>query len=283
MFRIGEFSKLTQVTIRMLRYYDEMGLLKPAKIDTMTNYRMYSVEQIPILNKIVYLRDSGFSVAEIAMVLNSKNDNFIIEQLEKKQVEIEQAIQLEKEKLKKIELAKRELQNTRNEMHYSISMKSIPAYQVLSLRRVIPTYYAEGELWTEFSSFVSQNQVSVLSNAFTIFHDAEYKEQEIDVELCVPVKEIGKNVDEFIYRTVEPIQTMACTMVYGEFSNIAGAYLAFAEWLHKKSQCQMTGETRQIVHRGPWNENDPKKYLTELQIPLKKHCKNLTILQDFSY
>ena len=56
MFRIGEFSKLTQVTIRMLRYYDEMGLLKPSKIDPRTNYRMYSVEQIPTLNKIIYLR-----------------------------------------------------------------------------------------------------------------------------------------------------------------------------------------------------------------------------------
>ena len=67
MFRIGEFSRLTQVTIRMLRYYDEMGLLKPSQIDPRTNYRMYSVEQIPTLNKIIYLRDSGFNVAEIAM------------------------------------------------------------------------------------------------------------------------------------------------------------------------------------------------------------------------
>lgn len=272
MFRIGEFSKLTQVTIRMLRYYDEMGLLKPAEIDPWTNYRMYSVEQIPILNKIVYLRDSGFNVAEIAIALDSKNDDFIIEQLTKKQDEIERAIQSEKEKLQKIELAKREIKNTRNEMHYNISMKAIPAYQVLSLRRVIPTYYAEGELWKELSSFIVQNQVSVLSNAFAIFHDEAYKEQEIDVELCVPVKKIGENMGGFTYRTVEPIQTMACTMVYGEFSNIAGAYLAFAEWLHKNSQYQMIGETRQIVHRGSWNENDPKKYLTEIQIPLKKDC-----------
>lgn len=273
MFRIGEFSKLTQVTIRMLRYYDEMGLLKPAEIDPWTNYRMYSVEQIPILNKIVYLRDSGFNVAEIAIALDSKNDDFIIEQLTKKQDEIERTIQSEKEKLQKLEIAKRELNNTRNEMHYNISMKSIPAYQVLSLRRIIPTYYAEGELWAAFSSFVLQNQVPVLrGSAFTIFHDESYKEHDIDIELCVPVKEIGKNTDEFTYRTVEAIPIMACTMVYGEFSNIAGVYLAFAEWLHKNSQYQMTGETRQIVHRGSWNENDPKKYLTEIQIPLKKDC-----------
>ena len=57
MFRIGEFSKLMQVSIRMLRYYDETGLLKPAVIDPWTGYRMYSAQQIPVLKKILYLRD----------------------------------------------------------------------------------------------------------------------------------------------------------------------------------------------------------------------------------
>ena len=62
---------------------------------------------------------------------------------------------------------------------------------------------------------------------------------------------------------------MACTMVYGDFSNIKGGYLAFAEWLQKNSEYQMSNPMRQIVHRGPWNENNPEKYLIELQIPLE--------------
>ena len=62
---------------------------------------------------------------------------------------------------------------------------------------------------------------------------------------------------------------MACTMVYGPFSNIAGAYLSFADWLQKNVRFQMAGQSRQIVHRGPWNEEDPKNYLTEIQIPLE--------------
>ncbi len=47
MFRIGEFSKLTQVSVRMLRYYDEMGLLKPSETDKFTNYRLYSAARYP--------------------------------------------------------------------------------------------------------------------------------------------------------------------------------------------------------------------------------------------
>ena len=69
MFRIGGFSKLTRVSVRMLRYYDEAGLLKPAAIDRFTGYRMYTTDQIPALQKICLLRDMDFNVTEIREVL----------------------------------------------------------------------------------------------------------------------------------------------------------------------------------------------------------------------
>lgn len=90
MFKIGEFSKLSQVSIRMLRYYDEMGLLKPDRIDMFTGYRLYSAAQLPELNKILYLRDSGFSVAEIAVLLKNQEQDFLAEQLERKKMKLRQ-------------------------------------------------------------------------------------------------------------------------------------------------------------------------------------------------
>lgn len=269
MFQIGEFSKLTQITIRMLRYYDEAGLLKPAEIDPWTGYRMYSADQIPVLNKIIYLRDSGFTVSEIAEALSIRDDNSLVSQLDRKQLEVEQAIKAEQEKLNKIEFAKNELLNKKSEMHYNISIKSIPGCPVLSLRRTIPDYYAEGDLWQELSAFASEHQIQISKNTFSIYYDTEYREKDVDVELCAPVKKQGKNMDGFTFRNVEPVPMMACTMVYGAFSNIADAYLTFAQWLHENSQYEMSSPTRQIVHRGPWNENSPEKYLIEIQIPLK--------------
>ena len=62
---------------------------------------------------------------------------------------------------------------------------------------------------------------------------------------------------------------MVCTMVYGDFSNISYAYRSFAKWLQENSQYKMKGSSRQIVHRGPWNEENPENYLTEIQIPLE--------------
>lgn len=269
MFKIGEFSKLTQVTIRMLRYYDEVGLLKPANIDQWTGYRMYSVEQIPVLNKIIYLRDSGFNVSEIAAALNINDDNSLVKQLDMKYLEVEKAIRAEQEKLKKIEFAKNEILNKKSEMHYNISIKSISGCQVLSLRRIIPNYYAEGKLWKELSCFAAEQKIQISSSTFSIYHDTEYKEVDVDVELCAPVKEKGESIGDFVFRNIEAIPAMACTMVYGDFSNIAGAYIAFAEWLQKNNQYKMYGQNRQIVHCGPWNESNPEKYLTELQIPLE--------------
>jgi DNA-binding transcriptional MerR regulator len=270
MFRIGEFSKLTQVSIRMLRYYDETGLLKPAETDRFTNYRLYSIEQIPVLNKIIFMRDLGFNVSEIAVALNHWNTEFITEQLEKKRREIEDTIKAERNKLSEIELAMNDIQQDKITIHYNVSIKSIPSYQVFSLRRIVPDYYAEGQLWKEMSAFADENNISVSRNTFTIYHDTDYREKDVDIEICAPVAQMGENANGFVYRNTEPVPIMACAMVYGPFENIAGAYIAFANWLYEHNQYKMTGPCRQIVHRGPWNEENPDKYLTEIQIPLEK-------------
>lgn len=287
MFQIGQFSKLTQVTIRMLRYYDEVGLLKPVMIDPQSGYRLYAAAQIPTLNKIVYLRDCGFNVSEIATALSIDNRNkdkslngsldesqgdSLTDQLERKKLEVELTIKAEQEKLRKIEMAQKEIFNANGNMHYQVSMKSIPSYSVLSLRKTMPDYYAEGQMWEELSSFAAKENLQFSQNTatFSIYHDLEYKEQNVDIELCAPVENFGLHKDkgDFTYRTTEPIPNMACTMVYGDFSNIAGAYLSFAQWLEQNSQYQMFGPTRQIVHYGPWNESNPENYVIEIQIPL---------------
>ncbi|MCB7305927.1 MerR family transcriptional regulator [Bariatricus massiliensis] len=268
MFRIGEFSKLAQVSVRMLRYYDEMGLLRPAAIDEWTGYRMYSASQIPVLNKIIYLRDSGFNVSEIAAALQSENDNVIVAQLDKKYKEILRNIQLEEAKLRKIEAAKEELEHGNSEINYNVTIKAVPSYYVLSLRRVIPDYYGEGALWREMSAFAQANQIDISGDTFSIYHDEDYREENVDVELCAIAKKAGKDSGGFTFRHTEAVPQMACTMVYGDFSHIAEGYLSFARWLQERNQYEMGRTSRQIVHRGPWNEANPENYLTEIQIPL---------------
>ena len=71
MLKIGEFSKLSRVSVRMLRNYDEIGLLKPAEIDRFTDYRYYREDQLPTAGRIAALKDMGFSLADIVRILPS--------------------------------------------------------------------------------------------------------------------------------------------------------------------------------------------------------------------
>ena len=120
------------------------------------------------------------------------------------------------------------------------------------------------------SDFAEKHKVPVSDNTFTIYHDTEYKENDVDIEICAPAAQMGKDSDEFRYRMTEPVPVMAYTMVNGPFENIKGAFLSAAGWLEDHNRYKMTGQSRQIVHRGPWNEKNPEQYLTEIQIPLTK-------------
>ena len=118
------------------------------------------------------------------------------------------------------------------------------------------------------AAFASKNNIPISDETFTIYHDKDYKENDVDIEVCAPVSELGEDSDGFVFRNTEPIPIMACTMVYGDFKNIAEAFRSFANWLQEHSRYKMAGTSRQIVHRGPWNEENPADYLTELQVPL---------------
>ena len=223
MFRIGDFSKLTQVSIRMLRYYDEVGLLKPARVDERTGYRLYSIDQIPVIQQIILLRDMEFNVAEIACALANWEDSFIIGQLEKKKKEIHAAIRRELEHIAKIEAAIKDIREEKLAVHYNVTLKSIPSHKILSLREVIPNYHREGELWKELFAFIEEERIDIPKGAgnIAIFHDSDHKDADVDVEVGVLVKQLGQNKGRFGYRETEAVDTMACVMVYGPFDNIA--------------------------------------------------------------
>lgn len=278
MFKIGEFSKLTQVSIRMLRYYDQMGLLKPAQVDIESSYRLYSAKQIPALNRIIFLRDMGFTISEIKSVMQrmEMNSSSVIEELSQKEAEIQQTISQQQDRLARIELAKKDMLKEKLEINYNVKIKAIPSYQVFSLRKVVKDYYCEGDLWQEMTQYAVAHQLplSEETQTLTIYHDKDFPEEDVDIEVCALINQDGIAEGDFSYRVIEAIPIMAYSMVYGPFDNISGGFTAMANWLGEHNQYEMVGETRQIVHRGPWNENNPEDYLTEIQIPLRKISQN---------
>jgi len=93
MLRIGDFSKIGRVSIRMLRHYDQIGLLKPACVDSVSGYRSYSVDQLHRLNRIIFLKDIGFSLNEINELIDSNiSVNEMKAMLRKRQKNLENEI-----------------------------------------------------------------------------------------------------------------------------------------------------------------------------------------------
>ena len=104
MFKIGEFSKLSQVTVKTLRYYDQIGLLQPAEVDRFTGYRQYSASQLPRLNRILALKDLGLSLDQIGQLLEDDlSPDQIRGILRLKQVEIQAQVAEEQARLARVE------------------------------------------------------------------------------------------------------------------------------------------------------------------------------------
>lgn len=272
MFKIGDFSILSHVSVRMLRYYDETGLLKPAKVDKFTNYRFYSSSQILRLNKIVALRDMGFIVSEIAEILDEKNDTVLLEKLKVKKNEIQNSIFLQNQKLTRIENIIKYIGLESVNMNYEVNTTSIPAQKVVSIRDIIPTYTYEGNLWDKLHKFIEKENVAVSKKelSFSIYYDNGYKDNDVDIEIAMPVEELGKSKDNFVFKQIDGVELAASTMMSGPYENIPEAYTYLARWIEEHGEYEMYDHAREIYHRGHWNENDVQNYLTEIVIPIRK-------------
>lgn len=267
MFKIGDFSKITKVSVRMLRYYDEVGLFTPAQIDNFTGYRYYSARQISEINRIVSLRDMGFNIAEIVILMKEKSEDSLKEMLKTKSEEIKNHIKAEEIRLEKINTAIMNMKKEKVNMSYNVSLKSIPNYKVISLRDTIPAYEAEGILWGRLAEYVKKNRIVCNNMAYATYHDEGYKNGEVDVEVVMGVEK--SMVDMDWYKETEAVDQAASILVSGDYSNIAGAYQFLANWIEDNGYI-ISGNPRQVTIKGPWNESNPEEYLSEIQIPVEK-------------
>lgn len=267
MFKIGDFSRLSRVSIRMLRYYDENDLFKPEVVDDFTGYRYYSATQIRQLNMIITLRDYGFNVLDIGAFLSASKDKQE-QMLKAKQKEIAQTIDNEKQKFDKVSSAIKNLNKENIDMEYKVDIKSIPSMKAITLRSIIPTYGHEGILWEKLGKYVGKKQIKTTGYCYATYYDEECKESNVDVEVLMEVKTMGKDDGDIKYVETKAIEKAVYILVPGDFSNIAPAFEYLGLWMEKNNH-EIAGNLRQVPIKGPWSENDPKDYLTEIQCPIK--------------
>ena len=270
MFKIGEFSKLSHVTVKTLRYYDRIELFKPAEVDRFTNYRYYSASQLPRLNRILALKDLGLSLDQIGQLLN---DDLPPEQirgmLRLKQVEIQEQLEDEQARLARVEQRLRQIEQEEEMSKQEVALKEIPAQAVASVRDVIPTYGDLDQLFGEVFAYLGQHRINPAGPPIGIYHDEGYREQDADVEIAVPVTDPVPEGEWVKPRRLPAVDEMACLIHQGSYETIGGTYGQLMGWVEANGY-RLSGPPREVYLRGPESGKDASGYVTEIQVPVEK-------------
>ena len=135
MLKIGEFSKLSRVSVRMLRHYDEIGLLPPASIDSATGYRYYSEDQLPVAGRITALRDMGFGLGEIqACQQGRENPQVLAALFSARREALRGELAALRRQLRLLDTLEQRLRKEDSNMEYPVNLKTLPQRQVASVR-----------------------------------------------------------------------------------------------------------------------------------------------------
>lgn len=271
MLKIGEFSKLTRVSIRMLRHYDEIGLLRPLETDAYTGYRYYSEKQLPIAARIAAFKDMGFGLNDICTLLEGYEDKAVLEaHLLLKREELCCMLAQTENRIRLLETALERLRKDDNTMQYDVTIKTFPERYAATVRMNIPTYDAEGMLWdtlvreTEPLGIVPDDPCYCC----VVYLDKEYREYDVEVEAQKTVRGRYPDTEHVRFKTLPPV-TVASATCKGSYSQLDTAMNAVAAWVTDNGYA-FDGPAFNIYYVSPHETDDPNEFVTEVCYPVKK-------------
>jgi effector-binding domain-containing protein len=270
MLKIGEFSRLSQTPVSTLRYYDDIGLLKPVEVDSLTGYRYYAAEQMPKLNRVSALKDLGLSLTEIVqLTADGATPTQLKATLERRKTESVRTIEAEQGRLRRLEAWLEHITEEKNMDTYDVTIKKIDPQLVVCLRRIVPTYHSEGELWQELCGYLGTLKgVQYAGPAMTLFHDGEYREKDVDIELAMPLAAPIPEHGDIRVRILPGHDRAATVLHKGPFDTIHNAYRFMLGWI-EKNHYQLAGPDRVLYLN--FSENiAPQDILQEMQLPISR-------------
>ncbi|ARV61217.1 MerR family transcriptional regulator [Nostocales cyanobacterium HT-58-2] len=269
MLKIGDFSKLSHVTVKALRLYDQLGLLKPTHVDHLTGYRYYCADQLPRLNRILALKDLGFSLEQIAKLLAENLSPVELRgMLRLKQAELQQLVEEEQARLFRVEAKLKQIEQENTMPNYEVVIKTVEPLKVAAIREILPNSPSIALLYNELFEYFKQHGVKVGHYCGAIWHDSGYKESDVDWEAVVSFNgEIASTHRVKVYE-LPGVEKMACVVHHGSYNTINQAYAALPAWIENNGY-KIMGSNREVYIIGG-DEQDNESYLTEVQFPTAK-------------
>ena len=266
--KIGEFSRLMQTTVKTLRHYEQIGLLLPDEVDEATGYRYYRMEQMQRLNAIKDLKSLGFSLDEIKDIYDDDTHTPSLEILEAKIDDCRRQLrELEQRRLRLAVLADSRKQLLIME---KFSIQSLPEIIVTSHREVVENYDAIGAMCVNVIGPEMQRlgcKCPPPGYCFTIEHDKEYKPKDIDIEYCEQVEEAGEDSAIITFKRLPAVPTALCMKHVGPYDRFYQSYVELFKYAEEQGY-QIAGAPRTCYIDGCWNQEDPEKWLSLIQLPV---------------
>jgi DNA-binding transcriptional MerR regulator len=283
MLKIGEFSRLSRVSVRMLRHYDQLGLLTPSQTDPFTGYRYYSAEQLPRLNRILALRSLGFSLEQTAGILEEDlSTDQLLGMLKLKRAEVEEQMKSEQQKLVRLEARIRQMREASGQASYDVVLRDIEPELIAAFREVAADDDRIQHMFDTLETYVAGYEGARADKPpLSIYYDDEYREQDMDLEVAVPLRYPIPENEIIRVRQVPRLANVACVVHVGEYADIYQAYNALLAWI-EANDYRMTGPIRELYLRfgadgldfelpPTYLADDKHAYVTELQISVEKN------------
>jgi DNA-binding transcriptional MerR regulator/effector-binding domain-containing protein len=271
MIKIGDFARLSQVSVVTLRYYDELDLLKPVKVDSFSGYRYYSADQLPRLNRILALKDMGFALEQVKLMLA---DGISIEHLramlKMQRDEVEKRLDDEQGRLWRIEARLRQIAMEDKMPDYDVILKTVPAMWVASRRVTIPTndqvpQYLD-PAYMEVHDHLRKQGAREDGLHLTVWHSPADVYENEDAEAIVQVDRALPGTNTVKVYQLPPTQ-VAAVVHSGDFADFTQGHAALLEWIGTNGY-QINGPYREIYIKH--QKSNLKESTTEIQFPVEK-------------
>lgn len=273
MLKIGEFARVSQVSIATLRHYDQCDLLKPLVLDPNTGYRYYSLDQLPRLNRILALKELGFPLEQIAQLLA---EGLSYEQLrgmfQLKQVQTQQMLDAEQARLTRIAARLRQIEQEGKLPVYEVLLKQVNATLVASYRETVPLPLHAGpeRSFGKIAAYLEQQHVQAGEPTLLLLHSRSEQRDDglyIDAEAAIPLSTTLAGNEQINIRTL-PAGLMASTIHTGADLFLGQAFAALYSWI-KDNGYHVIYVPRLVRLRHEQHLN-PDQYVTEVQFSIKK-------------
>ncbi|HEX3073907.1 MAG TPA: MerR family transcriptional regulator [Ignavibacteriales bacterium] len=268
MFTIGEFSKITGLTITTLRLYHEKGLLVPPDVNADSKYRAYDNASAERARIIIRLKEIGYSLAEIKDILDSCEDEAeLLDSLLRHKAEIEQKIERDKRALQSIEeiiQREKEAEQKMKEANYEPEIEQIEDMLIAGIK-MTGKYSDVGKAFGKLGKTLKMN---IAGKAMNLYYDREYKEEDANYEACFPV---SKPVSEGEIESRILKGGKAVTIIHkGPYENLGLSYQKLFEFIAKNNY-EVIVPTREVYIKGPGMifRGNPENYITEIQALVK--------------